>query len=204
MSRDLDALNLAEINAEHLHECTLVKLEFDTPVYVHSGIGSISYGGNTYLGVGNLGSISPLRETEVLGPSSITLSIDAIDSDHITEALDSGNYGDVVTIFNGYRQDDGTLVADPWLAWKGTFEYASISLGEQSVVSITCQHDLAMLDEKHGDRYSDEDQRDKFSGDVGLQYAASTAGKKLLWGGGGVEPGGVGGNRERPIPSIRD
>lgn len=195
MSRGIGTTNVAQVNAPHLHEVLLVKLGFDTPVYVHSGIGSISYGGNTYIGVGHLGGISELRESEVLGPSQITLSLDAQTSQHITEALDAGNLYDPVTIYFGYRNDDGTLAADPWVAWSGWYEYATISLDAESRVEMVCQHDLAVLNEKNGGRYADEDQQDRYTGDVGFEFATAAVGVKLLWGGGAV--GGGPGEPER-------
>jgi hypothetical protein len=195
VSRGLSTTNTTQVDAAHLHEVVLVKLEFDTPVYVHSGIGNISYDGNTYLGVGDLGGISALRESEALGPAAVTLTLDGTDSDYITEALDSGNLYDKVTIYEGYRQDDGTLYDDPWIAWKGWFEYASVSLGEQAIVEVTCQHDLSVLNEKDGGRYSDEDQQDAYTGDVGFEFVAATVGVKLVWGGRRV--GGTGPSRPR-------
>ena len=110
MSRDISATNLAEINAPHLYGVDMVKLEFGTPVYCHSGIGTITYGGNDYVGVGQFGSVSNAKESENLTPSPLTLTLSGVDSSLIAEALDSGTYGDVVTIYHGYRQDDGNLV----------------------------------------------------------------------------------------------
>ena len=186
--RDISAANLAEINAAHLHLVVMVKLEFDTPLYVHSGIGTITYDSNDYLGVGQFGSISNMTESEVLRPTSLTLTLSGVDSNLITEALDSGDYGDIVTIYNGYRQDDGTLVADPLLIWKGKFEFASISQGEQSIVSITVQHDLAVLNEKDGGRITDEDQQVRFPGDVAFEFIhdMENIGRRLIWAGGAV------------------
>ena len=197
MSRSVSSTNLTEINASHLHEVVLVKMEFDTPAYAHSGIGTISYDGNDYLGVGDFGSISNTTESEQLRPNSLTLQLSGVDSTLLTEALDSGNYGDVVTLYVGYRQDDGTLVDDPWLLWRGTFDYASISRGADNVVSIVVQHDLAVLDEVNGGRYTDEDQQSKFTGDVGLEFIADMANLTLVWGG-----GRVGGGRERDVIPI--
>lgn len=196
MSRGLSTTNTAQVDAAHLHEVTLVKLEFDTPVYVHSGIGTITYDSNDYLGVGGYGGASALRESEVLGPSAIQLTLSGVEDAYITECLDSGNMYDPVTIYQGYRQDDGTLYDDPWTAWKGWYEFASGSFGEESIVSITCQHDLSILGEKLGDRYSDEDQQDKFTGDVGLEYVASTINQELIWGGGPVSSGSFAGGSD--------
>ena len=204
MSRDISAANLTEINAAHLHQIIMVKLEFDTPLYIHSGIGTIIYNANSYLGVGQFGNVSNMTETEVLRPTSLTLSLSGVDSNLITEALDSGDYGDVITIYNGYRQDDGTLVADPLLIWRGFFDFASISQGDQSIVSITVQHDLAILNEIDGSRFTDEDQQVRFSGDIGFEYVADMAGLKLLWGGRVVIAGESGFDRDLPGVFIED
>ena len=229
MSRDLTATNLAEINAAHLHLVTLVKLDFDTPVYVHSGIGSIVYGGtipasagntysawkgavepaitgasgneykaskgavekanaqwatgNTYLGVGDLGSISEARESEALGPSSLNLGLTGIDSTLITEAQEAGRFKDAVTIYEGYRQDDGTLVDDPWIVWKGWFEYAAIRIEEDSAITMVCHHDLSVLSEKDGSRFSNEDQTRRYASDAFLRFVTDQNGLRLVWGG---------------------
>lgn len=182
-TRRLSVINTAQVDSPHVHMVTMVKLEFDTPAYAHSGIGTISYGGADYLGVGNLGAISGARETEILGPSPISLTLSGADSDLLAEAVDSGNLYDRVTIYQGYRQDDGTLYDDPWVVWSGWFEYAAISVGEESAISVTCQHDLSMLSEKNGSRYSDEDQQNAYTGDVGLAFASDTNGLRLMWGG---------------------
>lgn len=186
MSRGLSATNQAQVDAAHLHEVILVRLDFDTPVFVHSGYGEITYDSNVYIGVGHLGSIDQARESEALGPSPITLNLSGIPTTYIAEALDSGNLYDTVTIYQGYRQDDGTLYDTPWLLWRGWYEYGAVRVGEDGAVSITCQHDLSQLDEKDGGRYSDEDQQSAYTGDVGLEFASDSGSVTLLWGGGPV------------------
>ena len=193
MSRGLSTTNTTQVDGSHVHLVTLVKMDFDTPAYAHSGTGTISYGGNSYLGVGDFGGVSGERESEVLGPSAVTLTLTGIDSDYIAEAVDSGNIYDKVTIYQGYRNDDGTLADDPWIAWSGWFEFASIKVDAESSISITCQHDLSMMNEKDGSRYSDEDQQNRYAGDVGLEFTSDMVGLRLLWGGGPVASGPGGG-----------
>lgn len=202
MSRDISASNLAEIDASHLHSVLMVHLAFDTPVYTHSGIGNIVFDGNTYTGVGDFGSITEANESEVLGPSSLTLTLSGIDSNLISEAQEAGRYKDAVTIYEGYRQDDGTLVDDPWTVWKGWFEYASIQVGVKADISILCHHDLSILDEKDGSRFSAEDQERRYSGDTFFQYVTDQEGLKLNWGGlaiGNTSPGNSDRTRGRHI-----
>lgn len=182
MSRGLSSANLTEIGSAHLHVVVLVKLDFDTPLFVHSGAGNIVFGGDTYLGVGDFGQVDSVQESERVEPALIRLTLSGIDANLISEALDAGNYGDVISVYEGYRQDDGTLVADPWLLGRGEFEFATIVLGSTNAVSITVQHDLARLAEKAGDRYTNEDQQDKFASDTGFSFLASMINLKLLWG----------------------
>ena len=186
MSRGLSATNATEVAGTHVHEVILVKLEFDTPVYAHSGIGNIVYSGNTYVGVGDFGSVDDVRESEKLGPAPIRLTLSGIDSALLTEALDSGNFGDAVTVYAGYRKDDGTLIDDPWIAAKGTFEYASLKRGPDNSISIVAQNDLAVLDEIDGSKFSDEDQRQVYSADEGFEYVDESATVRLVWAGGPV------------------
>ena len=200
MSRSITATNLDEINASHLHEVVLVKMQFDTPVYAHSGIGTITYDSNDYLGVGDFGSVSNATETEQLRPASLTLQLSGVDSTLLTEALDSGNYGDVVTLYVGYRQDDGTLVDDPWLLWRGTYDFSTITRGNSNIVNVIVQHDLAVLDEVDSSRFTDEDQQSRFTGDTGFEYVTDMNNLKLQWGGQTVQGSGAGGS---PRPGLR-
>lgn len=196
MTRGISATNVAEIDASHFHEVILAKLEFDTPVYVHSGFGDIVFGGDTYLGVGDFGGITEGGESTALTPTSITLPLSGVDSAYITEALDAGNYGDIITIYVGYRQDDGTLVDDPWLYWRGQYEYASLSQGSDNVVAVHAQHELMVLNEADGSRFTEEDQVLKFAGDKGFNYLPYMISLKLAWAGGrvgSITPGGEGG-----------
>jgi len=193
-SRVIAAPNIVQIDSNETYIVIMVKLEFDTPAYLHSGIGTISFEGNDYIGVGQLGSIDGVDESADLAPAPFRLSISGIDSSFLAEGLDSGNYGDVITVYRGYRQDDGTLVADPWIATRGKLEYTQVVRGEQNAVQLTVQHDLALLDEISGDRWTHEDQTSKFVGDEGLEYVHEMAGVKLLWGGAErVGSGGGGG-----------
>ncbi len=189
MSRGLVAANRTEVDAVYLQPVLLVKLQFDTPIFVHSGVGPITFGGDTYTGVGDFGAVGAVEESESVGPSPISLTLSGIDAAHITEALDAGNYGDIVTLYEGYRQDDGLLVADPWIVAGGTFEHATISLGENNAITIVIQHDLERLQEKAGDKYTDEDQQQKFAGDQGFKFVAAMVNQKLLWAGGRVGGG---------------
>ena len=197
MTRSIGTANVTQATSASVQPVLLAKLEFDTPVYAHSGVGTITYGGNDYLGVGDFGAVSDARESELLGPVTLNLTLSGIDSDLLANSMNAGTYGDKVTIYEGYRQADGTLVADPWTVWSGTLDYSQATRGESNVITLICTHDLAVLDEKDGSRFTDEDQQSVHAGDVSFEYVHDSAQKKLFWGGGPVRS-------NRPFPSWKD
>lgn len=186
MSRGLSSSNQAQIAASFLHSVILVHMAFDTPAYAHSGVGNIEFDGNTYLGVGTFGMLDEVIESEEINAKAFQMGLSGVDSDQLTVALDSGKYGDVITFYEGYLSDDGTLVDDPWLLARGIFENAEAVLDDENVVIINVKHDIAMLEEKDGSRFSDEDQQNRFSGDLGLEFVTDATSVKLTWGGGSV------------------
>jgi hypothetical protein len=192
VSRDIGGTNETQAQSPYVHVVLLAQLEFDTPVYVHSGYGEIVYNSNTYLGVGDFGSMSQAKESEVVSPNSIVLGLSGVDSGLIAEALDSGAYGDRVTIYQGYRQDDGTLHANPWVLWQGFLEYATVNQGGDNTIALTCQSDLAVLNETDNSRYSDEDQVERYAGDRLFEYVVAMKNVKLQWGGRSVGTGSGG------------
>lgn len=198
MTRGYSSANQQELTAQTLHQILMAKLEFDLSAYVHTGVGSITFDGDTYTGLGDVASISGIKESEFLRFNKITLNLSGINSAYVDEALNSANYGDLVTIYEGFRSDDGTLVDDPEVVWAGTVEYSNLSVGSNASVSLVCTHELAFLSEIDGSRFTDEDQRITYSSDVGFEFVADVANtaQNLVWAGGPV-PSGQGGGRPR-------
>jgi len=182
MSRTLAAATEAHAEGTHIHPVLLARIDFTTPVYAHTGLGIINFESNDYLGIGNLGGLSGLSETENLVPSPVTMTLTGLDSNIFTESMNAANYGDKVFLYIGYRNDDGTLVGTPWNFYKGRVEHGSGVRGSDNSVSIIVQHVLAILNKKIGTRYTDESQQKKSSGDLGLQFVAQMKDLKLTWG----------------------
>ncbi len=197
--RNIGPNNEAAVVGSHVETVTLVKLEFDVPAYIHSGIGTISFGGNDYLGVGDAGRIGPAKESELTAPNALTLELSGINSQYIQEALDAGTFGDPVTIYEGYRLTDGTLTEDPWVLWKGWFESPSVEKGaESSRVNVSCQHDLADIEKKDNSRFTDEDQVERYAGDRFFEKITEMATVEFSWGGrDNIVYGGGGGDDGR-------
>jgi len=204
MSRGLTSTNLAHAQGDNVSPVTLVAFAFDTPVYVHNGLGTITYDGNGYLGVGDFGQVRGMEESEDLAPVMVQFQLSGIDSTFFTEVFDAGNYGDIITVYHGYRADNGDLIDDPTLVGRFLYEHATLRKGGQNVAIITAQHELLRLDDKPGQKFTDEDQRATYSSDVGYQFVADVGTKDLIWGGRNAQtgrtPGDLRGRRKERRP----
>ena len=56
--------------------------------------------------------------------------------------------------------------------------------GDTSKISITVENKLITLEKPVDRRYTDQDQKNLFTGDRGLEYVDSLQDKEIMWGGG--------------------
>jgi hypothetical protein len=204
MTRSLGATNLSHIDSGHTHPVLMGKFLFDGgAVYAHTGLGTIVFESNNYLGVGSLAGLSGLEETESIVPAPVKVQLNGLDSALTLEALDAANYGAKVTLYIGYRNDDGTLIADPWVFYKGRVENSNLIRGVANSINVTIQHDLAILNRNIGTKYTDEEQQRRYSGDLAFETVDQTAvvAQDLFWGRStGIGSGGSGAEDPRVPP----
>ena len=192
MGRGLSSANLAAAMADHRREVVLVKLEFDTPVYANSSYSTITFDGNDYLGVGHFGGVEA-SESEALAPAPFRLKLNGLDATFASEAVDAGTFGDLVTAYLGFQNDDGTLVDDPEVLGRGYTDSMIFARGtDDNSITLIAQNALSVLDKKAGGRFSHEDQVERYSGDNGLKFVTDTNYKQLVWGRRNPQVGGAG------------
>lgn len=189
MSRELTSTMLALLDDANVQKVAMVHMAIDDPVYVHSGLGKITYGGNTYVGIGVLGSVSDHEESEALSAQPITFTLSGLDHLQVRTALNAAAFGDQITLYEAFIDDAGTIIGEPLVIWSGSVDSTSISVGPESSVSIVGQHDIADIDKMSGARWTDEDQQGRFSGDLCFQFIHNMPTLILMWAGGATETG---------------
>lgn len=86
--RNLTPAMAAEVAGHNIRPALLAELQFDSAtLYMWSGIGTLTWNGNDYLGGGNLISISTIEETQKLEAKGIVCSLNGIPSNLIAAAL---------------------------------------------------------------------------------------------------------------------
>lgn len=207
MSRNLATALSGELDNDSLRLVMFVYLDLDSgEIRVHTDVGTITWGANDWLGVGDFGSIETLREGADLSAYEIELVLSGLDADLLSEALATDYYGKTATLYVGARnQDTGALVADPDQIWTGRIDNAQISIGDNNAIRLTCESELALLDKRSGRTFSDADLQNEYAGDTFFSFLedqqdkrvvwrgeTATAGTKDVYTGGGRKPGGPG------------
>lgn len=186
MTRALDSALEVEVQEPEIVPILLVKLAFDSSdVNVWTGIGDLSFGGDTYSGVGDLGGVSELEETIILRSSGVTFTLSGIPSSLLSIAL-AEDYSErfAKMWFAVIDYQAKTFIGTPYLAFSGRMDVMDIDEGpEVSTISLSCENRLVDLERPKIRRYTSEDQKIDFPSDLGLDFVAGiNDGKSVIWG----------------------
>lgn len=159
-------------------------------VRVWNGVGDLSWGGNTYTGLGDLVGVSPVTETNETRANGMRFSLNGIPSTLITRILAEGYRGRAAKLWLALFNSSGAIIADPMLVFSGRMDQCLLDdSGETATCTITAESRLVDLQRPRERRRTDEDQKSLFSGDRGLEYVAGLQDKEIVWGGGTASTG---------------
>jgi len=182
--RSLSASMVTEVTTAQLAPVLLASLSFSTPVYLWSGYGNLVYNSTTYLGLGTLGTISPLEETTDLAARGLTLRLSGVPTANVALALTENYQGRECSImFGALSPTAGTLIASPVTVFAGRMDVMQITDdGNTAEITMTAESKLMDFKRPREIRYTDEEQQQLFPGDVGLEFVNDIQEKAIYWG----------------------
>lgn len=137
-------------------------------IYAHTAAGTITWGGNDYLGVGTFGDLSTLTEDSELSRSPLTLTLSGVDAANIALALNEHYRGRAATISVGYRDNaTGALVATPTVVYLGLMDYMEESGG---VLTLHLESKFRAWDSPNVRRHNNADQQAVWPDDKFFEY----------------------------------
>lgn len=139
----------------------LASLQFaDNTVYVWSGLGPLTWNGNTYQGVGSLGSISTISEGSTVEAEGVTFTLSGIPASLVSEVLWETRLLYTAQVYLALWDASGNLIADPVLSYRGKMDQPSISDdGKTCTISISTENVLVDLNRSCYRRYTNDDQQ---------------------------------------------
>jgi hypothetical protein len=183
MSRDIDAALKAASKQDKIQPVILVKLKYDSAdVNVWSGFGTLSFGGEDYLGVGDFGSVSPVQEDSELATSSIQLTLSGINPALLSVQLNEHYQGNPATVWLGMFDNTTQALLTPTIIFKGLMDNSQITLGKTGIITVNVTNRLARWDKTNDRRYNNNDQKNLFPDDDFFQFVEGLSEKVLVWG----------------------
>jgi hypothetical protein len=185
MARDLNASLANAVIDTVVAPAFFFKAEFDSgDVLAWSGYGDITWGGDTYLGIGDFGGVDKVDETSDVRANGCTLTLSGIPSQLLAIALTEPYQGRPCTLFLGaLNLTSGAIIGTPYPLISGRMDVMTIEEGATTgTITLTVENRLIELFRTKERRYTHEDQQIDFSGDLGLEYVAGLQEKPINWG----------------------
>lgn len=152
-------------------------------VRVWSGVGDLSWSGDTYTGLGDLVAVSPVQETNETRANSLSFTLNGIPSALVTRILAEGYRGRAAKLWLALFNTSGAIIADPLLLFSGRMDQCKLAdSGETATCTITAESRLVDLQRPRVRRRTDEDQKSLFPGDRGFEYVAGLQDREVVWG----------------------
>jgi len=185
MARDLSTDLEAAIVAPVVAAVFFFKAQFDSGnTLFWSGYGAYTWGGDTYLGVGDFGGIDKIDETSDVRANGAAVTLSGIPSDLLALALSEPYQGRPCIVYIGaLNLTTGALEGTPYPLLSGRMDVMTIEEGATTgTISLTIENRMIELFRSKERRYTHEDQQIDFPGDLGLEYVAGLQEKPLNWG----------------------
>jgi len=183
--------NETEAAKEHYFMFLAASFDFTSGVLrFWSGVGDLVIASNTYLGAGDLATITMPPERVNLTVERKTYQLSGVDPALVSESDLDSSFGRSVTEYFGFiNPDTRVLLATPEVNWEGEISNIKRVDGERPLIEVNADHRLVMLDQADGWRYTHEHQQQFYAGDLGFDQVPANDLKEILWGGQRVDPG---------------
>lgn len=193
MPRNLTAGTLAQLTQGRVYPAFFAEIDFASgPVYLWSGIGTVSWNAQSWIGVGTLGKIAPMTEDVAVAATGCTLSLSGIPGSLISDALLECRQGKAVKLWLGFLDSSGNVIVDPAQAFAGLMDVPTAEdSGDTCTIAITVESRLIDLNRSRERDYTQADQQIDYPGDNGFEFVPAVQDWNGVWGkGSGVGGGG--------------
>lgn len=182
MSRSINSSTAAVLANDSLRMAHLLTFEFSSTLRFTDYGHNLSYSSQTYIALNGFISLSDPAESEDLRVNSLTIQMSGVDQSFISIFL-SGNWINRRALLQtAFLDANDAVIGAPISIFDGLITGFNITESETtSVVNITVASHWADFERKAGRLTNNNSQQYFFSGDLGMQFAASIV-SDLKWG----------------------
>lgn len=181
MTKEIHAATLTASQANTVWPVLMCDLDFSSGhVLAHTDVGTLTWNGDNYIGVGDFGGVSFQTESLDLQANGCTLTLTGIDPDYISIALGEHYQGRIGILCLALLNQSHAIVGDPMVIFKGRIDTQNITMGaETAAINVSIESPLADWTRPRVRRYNHEDQKNRYSSDTGLRFVESMVNKEI-------------------------
>ncbi|WP_115720201.1 hypothetical protein [Gallaecimonas mangrovi] len=160
----------------------MARLDFVSGIVaVHSGVGDVTFDGAVYKGIGVLGQVSQVKQSNAVKPYTLRLTLSGIPQELAQTAITEKYQGRDGRLYIG-AMDSFAQVTATQLLFRGRMDVMPINLGNPSTIALDINSRSTDWKRAKNGRYTDADQQAKYPGDKFFEYVAQMAEKPIYWG----------------------
>lgn len=184
---------LAEMAKSANEPFHLIEARFDVAdggtVYATDSFRSVTWGGHTYLALGNFLNYDAVDESAEMKVTQATVTLSGVDQVWMSNLLTLQYIGRTMVVYKAFYNTSGGVIVDPFAILQGPMDEPETSedpAGGTHFITIRVTSQGADLQAPAGFHTNVAEHQAIFAGDMGFEFAAQVAGelasKSVYWG----------------------
>ena len=189
MARSIGNTFSTQLSSAQVRPFYAVKMNFTSgTLLLTTTYTDLNIGGNTYIGAGNLLTISNVLESADTKATGIKITLNSIETSILSAGLSEDTAGMVVEVYFGVlttSNNADAVVDTPYQIFSGFIDSMVLDEAQDtSTLTFTVESKMISLERPIDRRYTDQDQKELFAGDKGCGFVTSLQDKSVGWGAG--------------------
>jgi hypothetical protein len=161
----------------------LAKLDYESgAVRVASTPFDTIFAGETYTGVGRLGSVTSISEGAEMRSYGVSLQMAGIPIAYFRDVASERIHDRACRVWYGQLDAQHRLIGVPVQLFGGRMDVMVVELSQTVSVTITAESRLVDWERARIRRFTDQDQKKAYPSDKGLKFVQASSEMELVWG----------------------
>ena len=183
MPRSLSGFFTTASKADNFIFGIAAEMDFSSgPVRLNTSPYDITIDTFPFLGVGNLGTVSAIKEESSLTAHGINLMLSGLDPTLVGIALNDTYQGRTCKLWVCLFDDNHALISAPYPVGIWRMDTLTVDIGDEGRITLAAQSAMAAWNQSKPRYYTDGDQKNRYPGDLFFEYLAPNLGREILWG----------------------
>lgn len=184
-ARGATAAAIAQMEAHQNKPFHLFKGEFESgTLYLTDALGTLTWDGQAYTGVGRFISYEDLEENTDLGVTETSVNFTGVPDDIMSIFINENIVKRLVTIYRGFYDSSMAIVLDPFIIFKGRIndgDYSEDPESGKAAIRLRCSSKLIDFDKVKGRLTNTASQRQYYPEDKGFNFVPGLGEKIIVW-----------------------